>query len=303
LESGHGVLECGPCGKQWPVIEGIAKFAAGVADSGLLPASELRELVSRAKTGSWKMALSNHPSARVRQAAQPELYIQRVNWRWLLDLPLVSRILDLGAGLGANSHALATPDTEIFAADPTSECAQFMRHRFTQENLPNIQVVWSSLWTLPCAPDSFDLVVIDGALKRIVEGRSENPRRLEQSGLQRVYDFLRPGGYLYLAVEHSSVLATLARRRRDGYFSAHSIQGFCRSLKTAGFSDVQPYLVLPNHAEPRFFVPQTAALFAYYLHSFNPSPDGRLRRAAYNLLSGLHVQQRLEKSFAIFARK
>jgi SAM-dependent methyltransferase len=303
LRQGCGVLECGPCGRWWPVIQGVAQFVSGVADSGPFSTPELRELVSRAEAGNWREALSSHPSALVRQAAEPASYVQRVNWRWLLDLPPDCRILDLGAGLGANSHALATPHSEVFAADPASECVDFMRHRFTQEALPNVRIVWSSVWSLPFAADSFDLAVIDGSLGRIVKGRAGSPRRLEQSALERVSALLRPGGYLYLAVEVGSVLATIAHRRQARFSSAHSIRGYCRLLKAAGFSDVNPYLVLPNHAEPRFFVPQTPALFAYYAHSFNPPPTGRVRRAAYDFLLRLRVPQRVETSFAIFARK
>jgi SAM-dependent methyltransferase len=303
LEQGGEVLECGSCRNRWPVVQGVAQFVNGGNESGPIPAVDLRELVSRAQAGGWKEALSSHPVGAVRMAAQPQSYIERTNWRWLLDLPRASRILDLGAGLGANSHALATPHAEVFAAEPASGCVQFMRHRFMQENLANVRIVWSSMWTLPFSPQSFDLAVIDGTLGRILAGRAGNPRRLEQSALERIYALLRPGGYLYLAVENGPVLAALAGGRRGQGSSVHSVRGYCRLLKAAGFSDVQPYLVLPNHAAPRFFVPQTTALFTYYAHSFNPSPAGPVRKAAYDLLLRLRVPQQVEASFAIFARR
>src|SRR6202044_2316930 len=108
----------------------------------------------------------------VQRASTMILNLDRANWQYLVDLPPESRVLDLGAGTGTTSHALAQRFREVVALEPVLERVQFMRLRFAQENLSNVQLVRSSLWTLPFAPESFDLVAMNGVLEWVAEGRA-----------------------------------------------------------------------------------------------------------------------------------
>jgi ubiquinone/menaquinone biosynthesis C-methylase UbiE len=125
----------------------------------------MREVNRLAQFGNWKKVLLDSPEPSVQRASAMILNLERANWHCLVDLPPNSRALDLGAGTGTTAHALAMHYREVVALEPVLERVQFMQQRFAQENLSNVQVVRSSLWTLPFAPESFDLTAMNGVLE------------------------------------------------------------------------------------------------------------------------------------------
>src|ERR1017187_5388812 len=154
------------------------------------------------QAGNWRNVLTESPEPSVQRAATMILNLDRANWHYLLDLPPASRVLDLGAGTGTTSHALAMHYREIVAVEPVLERVQFMQQRFSQENLSNVRLVRSSLWTLPFAPESFDLVAMNGVLEWVAEERAGDPGEVQESALRNAFRLLRPGGYLYVGIEN-----------------------------------------------------------------------------------------------------
>jgi SAM-dependent methyltransferase len=288
----------------------------------------MQEVNRRAGTGDWKAALLNHPEASVQRSAQMVLNVDRSNWHWLLDLPPDSRALDLGAGTGTNSHGLALQYREVVAVEPVMERVQFMQHRFRQEGLANVKILRTSLWDLPFAAGSFDLVAMNGVLEWVAEGRSGNPGRLQEAALRNAVRMLRPGGYLYLGIENRLCLGYFAgypdphcglpfvtilprpladwyarQRGRNGYRNyLYSSRGYRKLLRKAGFSHVEVYLALPSYNEPKALIPLDGKSFSYYSRSFTGS-TGRLRDFLRTALLKTGMLQYCEYSFAIVAQK
>jgi len=205
-----------------------------------------------------------------------------------------------------------------------------MQLRFNQEGLSNVKILRSSLWTLPFAKHSFDLVAMNGVLEWVAEGLPGDPGELQQRALRNAFDLLRPGGYLYLGIENRTALGSfigypdphcglpwvtiLPRRlahwyaRRKGHSGGYrnylySSGGYRRLLQKVGFSDVAVYLALPSYNHPRYLIPLGGRIFAYYVRNFNIQPSSPIRRILQQILLKLGLLKYLEYSFAIMARK
>src|ERR1017187_5565441 len=329
LNEGHDNVACPDCGRKWPVVDGVPHFVTEFPYWGEIPQEHMQEVNRQATAGSWRSALLDSPEPTVQRASGMILNLERANWQWLVNLPPQSRVLDLGAGTGTNTHALATHFQEVVAVEPVLERVQFMQRRFAQEGLTNTKLVRSSLWVLPFQPGSFDLAAMNGVLEWVPEGRSEDPRELQLKALRKVHSLLRPGGYLYVGIEnrltigyfvgypdpHCGVpfvtvlprpLAHWYARRKGlpGYRNyLYSSRGYRKLLREAGFSDVEMYLAVPSGGHPRYLFPLEQRLFNYFSQTFNAAKPGGLRSMLRGLLNRTGLLKHLEYSYVIVARK
>jgi SAM-dependent methyltransferase len=290
----------------------------------------MREVNRIVRTAPWRETLLESPEAPVRRASEMILNLDRANWQKLLELSSDSRVLDIGAGMGTNSHALAMQYREVLAVEPVLERIQFMQQRFAQEKLSNVRLVRSSVWNLPFPAASFDLVAMNGVLEWVAEGQSEDPRTLQERALRNVFKMLRPDGYLYLGIENRLALGYFmgypdphcglpyvtvlprflahwyAKRKghENGYRNyLYSSRGYKKLLTQAGFSRIEVYLALPSYNFPRYLIPLSTGVFSYYCRNFTPLQAGKLRRMAHRLLLRSGLLQHCEYSFVILARK
>jgi SAM-dependent methyltransferase len=329
LASDGGNLCCRQCGGKWPVVDGVPYFVEEFPYWGEIPQEQMQELNRVIAANPWKAALLDSPEETVRSAAGMILNLERANWHYLADLAPDSRVLDLGAGTGTNAHALATRFSGVVAVEPVLERIRFMQHRFRQERLDNVQLIRSSLWVLPFAPDSFDLVAMNGVLEWVPSGREGDPRELQLSALKKAHSLLRADGYIYVGIENRLTIGYLAgyrdphcglpfvtilprplaqwyarRKGQPGYRNyLYSSRGYRKLFKQAGFRDLDIYLAIPSYNHPRFLIPLNGGLFSHYSRIFNRAPAGSLRRAARNLLLRLGLLKHLEYSFVMLARK
>jgi SAM-dependent methyltransferase len=195
-------LHCPGCEKSWPIVDGIPHFVEDFPYWGEIPREQMQEVNRQAQAGPWKAALLDSAEPSVQSASAMILNLDRANWHWLVNLPRDSRVLELGAGTGTNSHALAMRFREVVAIEPVEERIQFMQQRFAQEKLANVKILRSSLWTLPFPKESFDLVAMNGVLEWVATGRAGDPGEVQEAALRNACRLLRPGGYLYVGIEN-----------------------------------------------------------------------------------------------------
>jgi SAM-dependent methyltransferase len=329
LQRESAQLTCMLCGGHSPVIDGVPWFVSEFPYWGEIPQKEMQEVNRAAAADSWKSALLNSPSPVVRKAAEMMLNLDRANWQWLVDLPPDSLALDVGAGTGTVSHALATHYREVFATEPVLERVCFMRQRFTQEGLDNVRLLRTSLWSLPFPPEHFDLVAMNGVLEWVAEGRAGKPGELQRAALSKIFRLLKPGGYLYLGIENRFTpgyfvghpdphcglpfVTVLPRRLADWYARRkglpgyrnhlYSSRGYRKLLQGTGFRSVEVYLALPSYNHPRFLVPLDPQAHSYYSRNFNSVHTRRLHAMLHELMLRLGLLRHCEYSFAILARK
>ena len=330
LKQAQDRLRCEPCRKEWPVIDGVPVFVDGFPYWGEIAQEPMLKVNALIREKYWKTVLLESEDASVRQASGMILNIDRANWHWLTDLGPQSRVLDMGAGMGTNSHALARRFREVFALEPVPERVEFMRQRFAQEGIGNVRVLRTSLWDVPFPPKSCDLVVLNGVLEWVATGREGGPRALQVAALKKAYQVLAPGGYLYLGIEnrlpwqyfigardvHCGLpyvtvlprpLANWYAKRRgqsEGYRNyIYSHRGYRDLLAEAGFADVQCYLAVPSYNAPRFYLPLKENVFSFYHKNFAPVRAGLPGRLANWVISQLRVLKYLQYSFAILAKR
>lgn len=324
-------LQCVRCKKSWPVVNGIPHFIEEFPYWGEIPLEQMQEVNRAAEAGPWKAALLDSSDPRVQSAAGMMLNLARANWHLLTNLPPESRVLDLGAGTGTNSHALARHYREVVAVEPVLERVEFMRRRFAQEGLSNIKVLRSSLWNLPFAPNSFDLVVMNGVLEWVAEGMTGDPGEVQERALRNAATMLRPGGCLYLGIEnrycpgyfigypdpHSGVpFVTVLPRRLAHWYSRrkgmmpngyrnylYSSRGYRNLLQRSGFRRVETYLALPSYNHPRFLIPLESDVFSYYESNFQLGRPEGLRSIIRGFLQRIKLLKYVEYSFVILAHK
>jgi SAM-dependent methyltransferase len=330
LDSVDGKLHCAKCRGSWPVIDGVPHFVESFPYWGEMPAEQMQGVNRGAATGSWRAALLESEDPQVRKAAGMILNLDRANWHWLADLPPDSRVLDLGAGTGTNSHALGMRFGDVTAVEPVMERVDFMRRRFAQEGLPHVKVLRSSLWILPFLKNSFDLVAMNGVLEWVATGVPGDPAELQKRALENVFKLVRPDGYFYLGIENRyslgyfagypdphcglpwvpilpRALANWYARRKgqpEGYRQyLYSSGGYRKLLESVGFNRIEIYLALPTYNDPRFLIPLEDNIFDYYRETFNGGGKQSRKRIALDLARRMGLLKHCEYSFAILARK
>ena len=275
-----GNIECAQCGSKWPVVDGVPSFVSVApywGEPGMTP-EVMRQILRGMETKTWHEIMKDHPASQVRQRYQFISDLTRGDWHKLLALRPDSVALDLGAGLGTISQAISRAVGHVFAVEQVQERVQFMRRRFQQEGCENITVIRASADSLPFAPDSLDLIVLNGVLEWLPLSRKhDNPRRAQLHYLKRLRELLKPLGTLYVGIEnrteysllvggldpHISLrhVAVLPRpiadlicevKIHDRYRTyLYSHWGYKRLFSEAGYRAVEIFAALPSYSQPR----------------------------------------------------
>jgi ubiquinone/menaquinone biosynthesis C-methylase UbiE len=126
----------------------------------------------------------------------------------------VGRVVDLGAGSGQLSLAVAPIAREILAVDVSPQMAEQLRRRASEQGVHHLEVLVQPIESLALPPGSVDLVVSHYALHHL---RDPDKRALVAAARH----WLRPGGRLVIgdlmlgrgsSAEDRAVIATKVRQ-------------------------------------------------------------------------------------------
>jgi ubiquinone/menaquinone biosynthesis C-methylase UbiE len=131
------------------------------------------------------------------------------------------RVLEVGAGTGRDSDAIARRGAEVWTLDYSEESLRLMNESLVQP----IHIVCGDALALPVASESFDLVFHQGLLEHF-----RNPEAL----LAENYRILKPGGLILVDVPQRFHYYTLAKHLLmfiDRWFAGWETEFSARDLE------------------------------------------------------------------------
>jgi SAM-dependent methyltransferase len=293
-------VDCLGCNSSWPIADGIPRFDAA-AHFGEAAPEKMTALTQSAAAGHWEEATRRHFGADAESLYRYIVDLNRASWISLLPIPASATVLDIGAGLGAITHALALTYRHVIAVEPVRERLEFIRVRVRQEALHNVQLVQTTAALLPFAPGTFDLIVVNGVLEWVGEwDQSVSPRKAQLRFLRRLRELLAPNGVVVIGIENRVSVSSFAGQpdhnglrftnlmpravatgymklrtstsyrmnlnaRREYRTYTYSRAGYRRLLVEAGYRTTDFWWADPGYNEPYFLCPlaDTAEIHSY----------------------------------------
>ncbi len=313
LESSRAeTLRCRGCHEYFSAREGLPSFSDPESYWGEeFNLEEMKAINAAALKDGWRVA--------VRQRVQPKSperaeYIEgffRSDWRFLFPVEEDWKILDVGAGWGTLSCALAEISGEVIALESALERTRFIHHRIKQDAIPNVQAIHGTLTTPPLRSSSFDLIALNGVLEWL--GWADTSRSVPSVQLEHLktcWRLLKPGGWLYLGIEnrfgisswlgamdHSYLRYTsllprplahaVTRLKRNHTYRTYTYSpfGYRKILAKAGFGNIEFYATLPTYSRPVYIWPAENGnalkrVVKILLQEKQPAPSSKLALAA-----------------------
>ena len=292
----RGKLLCDSCKRKYPIIEGIPNFCQKDEYWCNVSRETMWKLNAKAKeSGDW-LATAKELVPDYLGAIEP---FDRADAQFLLPITSNSRILDAGCMWGGLTIPVAQYCGEIFAVDKTLETLTFLKIRAEQMGFKNVRAVASPLRNLPFPDDYFDMVILNGVLEWVAFDQevvlekhwgkkrndsathSKNPRQMQIEVLRELQRILKPGGYLYLAIENRIgypylmghpddhmnirfvpflprfIANAITKRKLNCEYRTYisSLPGYRSLLRGSGFQDTEFYGAFPNYRTPNTIVP------------------------------------------------
>ncbi len=234
----------------------------------------------------------------------------------MLDIKTDDIGIDYGCMWGNLLIYAAKNCKTMVGVDKTTESLQFLQHRLREEDLNNCRLVNSDLRQLAKFDNIFDFAIINGVLEWLPDENdveltkflsksrccfkrpSKNPKLVQFEFLKKVYQDLKKGGKLYLAIENrydyqyflwkkdphpglfytaflprwiSNIISNIwyGRPYATYIYSSRELQ---KMLEEAGFSKVDKYSAFPNYRFPLKIIPVDNNLDNSYSPVYITSP-------------------------------
>lgn len=175
-----------------------------------------------------------------------------------------ARVLELGCGMGAITRFLGENAGEVIAVEGSPRRGGIAALRC--KDLKNVHVIIDEIKSLPASLGKFDVVTLIGVLEYAC--RYGGPGA-EKEVLKIARSFLKPGGFLVLAIENKLGLKYLGGVPEDhlqrswvgvtnGY-AANDVRTWSRRelqalLREAGFAACEQFVALPDYKLPQTLI-------------------------------------------------
>lgn len=185
---------------------------------------------------------------------------QRENIVEPMDLTKDDMVLEIGAGMGAITGALASRCKQV-------DCIELSKRRsmvnaYRHQDMDNIQIIVGNFQDIQIEK-KYDVITLIGVLEYAYHYLdSETPY---EDFVKKMASCLKPGGKLYVAIENKLGLKYFAGYHEDhlgnayvgleGYKKSDKVRTFTRSelkclLEENGFSDTEFYYPFPDYKLP-----------------------------------------------------
>lgn len=185
---------------------------------------------------------------------------QRATFYRLVTVPERSAFLDVGAGSGVVAACLSADYEKGYAIDVQQTFVDFMRKRFAEESITNVNVMHGNALAMPIRDESVDLVVMNNLLHWIPSSEPQSrPRQVQLRVLREARRCLKPGGKVVLAVDNAwyyrRLRSSISHFVRGNWGRVprefcHSYFGYSRLVAEAGYSGIKFYVLLPKCDKP-----------------------------------------------------
>ena len=215
---------------------------------------QLAELNRLAALDGWEAALRQ--VVQDRETVDSIHNLRAADFQYLWDVPENSDILEIGAGLGTVSVALARYYRRVIAVEPDWERARFINIRAAQMGLA-IDSVCADFLSLPLARGRFGAVMLNRGLPEAGPGAREAQIRF----LASLRDLLQPAGTLCVSTANRWGLSALSgggRRHRlsqKAGESLYSTRGYAQLFAAAGYTSIQAFHSWHGREEPTMLLP------------------------------------------------
>ncbi len=339
-------LNCPECHKEWAFHENVLTLSDKPSYWNLLSKEEMQELLAQVRSAGWAKAIQGSRSPKVRDQYTFTECPTRADGTFYLSLTKDSMVLDIGSGWGNFAFAVSPRVKGFVAADISREPLQFIALRAEQDirgNILPVQINPMDYGSLPFADGTFDAVILNGSLEWIgSSSKKGDPLKIQQKALREVARVLKKKGQIFIGIENRFGLkyffgypddhllhydpkglayTTLMPR----YFAnkltskklgvpyrtyTHSLGGYQRMLKKAGFRDISFYWPDPDYrAVTSRIVPlgsedariSTDRLIDYHMKAL--TKENRFLKLFFSVIRRLKLENRLCNSYQIIGEK